>query len=233
VVDKLTGPSGECQGAVAYAPGATVTSKLGDSECNGPGEFDGHLYTLTLAEQTNLLVTVTPSGFSGAMGLWAADGKTIFQAVSAAKEAVRAKVFLPPGTYTLVAARRYSGGGTYTLTTQATTVDGCGPPFIWTVRGAVITGAVTSADCPGNAGIRWDGWEIKLAAGESITVSATVDQPAFVGVRPEGADGSGVSLNAGATGAYTFTAPSAANYIVWVVSDRVGVQSVGYRVTIQ
>ena len=206
----LTGPSGSCQGPQAYTVGATVTSKLGNNECGGPGDIDGHLYAVTLTQQTNFLVTMTPSGFKGALGIWTADGRRVFETNGSGVQS--AKVFLPAGQYTIAAGRNALDGGSYTLTSAPTSVDGTPtPPYVWTVRGAVIVGTVTSSDGAGNLGSRFDGYDLVMQAGESITVTATIAQGGTINAGPNQETGVEKVVPKGGSATITYTAASASN----------------------
>ncbi len=223
-VAALTGPSGSCQGPKPYTVGSTASDKLGANECSGPGDMDGHLYTLALTEQSDFAVTMTPTGFEGAVGIWTAAGQVVFQTNGSGS--FGAKAFLPTGQYTLVAGRHKIGGGSYSLGTAPTTVAGCadsGPGRgAWTIPGVVIAGAVTSIDCAGNGTAKQDIYSIWLAAGQSITVVASMSQIGNVNVNPApGTTGPDVSKSIlkGGSASLTYTATNRGAYNVHVLSD--------------
>jgi hypothetical protein len=204
--------------------GATVSSKLGNNECGGPGDIDGHLYAVTLTQQTNFLVTMTPSGFKGALGVWAADGRRVFATNGSAVQS--AKVFLPAGQYTIAAGRQGLDGGNYTLTTAPTSLDGSTSPipvYTWTLRGAVLAGTVAPP--------KWDGYELAMRAGESITVTATMDQGGTINAAPNPGTGVEKTVPKGGSATITFTAPAAGNCIVRVFGQSPG-QPSKYTVSI-
>jgi len=214
-IAALAGPSGSCQGPQSYAVGATVASKLGNNECGGPGDISGHLYAVTLTQQSNFLVSMTPSGFKGALGIWTSDKRSIFETNGSGAQS--AKVFLPAGLYTIAVGRQGLDGGNYTLTTAPTSVDGTpSPPYVWTVRGAVIVGTVTSSDGAGNVGAKWDGYELVLQAGESVTVTATMDQAGTFSFAPNPGTEVSKVVPRGGSGTITYTAPTSGNYILRV-----------------
>jgi hypothetical protein len=220
-VAGIAGPSGSCQGSKPYVNGSTVNGTLGENECKGPGDIDGHLYAITLTAQTNFLVAMNPSGFKGALGVWTASGRKLFETNDSGVNS--AKVFLGPGDYTIVAGRQNSGGGSYTLTTSPTSSQDCSPPpFQWTWRGAVISGQVTTSDCAGNQGSRFDIYEILLKAGESVTVTATMDQIGGLNVGPHASAGLEKQIAKGGSGSLTYTATAD-----WDCVVRVGWGGVG------
>lgn len=217
-VDGFTGPSGTCGGAQVIVIGATASNTLGENECSGPGDVDGHLYTVVLTEQTNLLLTMTPSGFEGAMGVWDVNNKVVFEVNGSGAKS--AKVFLPAGQYTLVAGRKFRAGGSYTLMAARTVNNSCVPGvFVWTVPGATITGQVNNGDCDGVPGVKWDGYEMWLDAGQRITATASVNQPANLWIYQLANGLSGVFVPKDSSRTLTFTAPARNTYSVRVFRD--------------
>lgn len=228
-VAGISGPSGSCQGPQTYVNGSTVNAVLGANECKGPGDIDGHLYAITLTAQTSFLVTMNPSGFKPALGVWTASGRRLFETNNSGVNS--AKLFLAPGDYTIVAGRQENGGGSYTLTTSPTSNQDCGPPFQWTWRGAVITGQVTASDCAGNQGSRFDPYGIPLKAGESVTATVTMDQIGNLNVGPETSAGLEKQIAKGGSGSLTYTATADGNYLVRVIWGGIGA-SPNYMVSI-
>jgi hypothetical protein len=205
-----------------------VSSTLGENECKGPGELDGHLYAVTLTQETDFELTMTPSGFDGAMGIYTASGAVV--AVNAGSGTLHDKYFLPAGQYTIVAARRDHGGGSYTLTTPSTTQTGCVSNGM-TLLGATIAGSVASTDCVGLGGSFWDLYSFRLNAGQSMSASVTVDQAAIVALFAETQNNTQLQQQAvakGATLTINYTATQGGTYRVHVGYGGVGPVPINY-----
>ncbi len=226
--DAVTGPSGTCGGPQPYTVGATATGKLGENECSGPGGIVGHLFALALTGQTNFAVSMVPSGFEGVVGLWTASNQLVFEASGSG--AIGAPVFLPAGQYTLVVGRSKQGAGSYTLSTRTTALTDCGTDA-WTIPGASISGTLTESDCAGAPGVRQDIYFIRLAAGQTINATATMDQPGQLAVFTGTTVLANKQVAKGGSASLSYTATSSGVYSVRAMRDQT-TQSQSYTISI-
>ena len=67
--EALAGPEGSCLGAVPIEATATVAGVAFTDDCAGPSESLGDVYELTLTEHSQILMTMTPTGFKGQLVL--------------------------------------------------------------------------------------------------------------------------------------------------------------------
>lgn len=219
-----SGSSGETPNgsAQAYTVGASVTENLASNTARGPNGGVGRLYTLTLAQQTNLLFTLTANGFPPFLGLYTATGQPIVERPSANTSF---KAFLPAGTYQVFVDSMDNSSGTFTLTSAPTTPSGCMYPGstysplsnYHTVKGAALAGTITTSDC-GDALARTHIYELPLTAGTQISVSFTVDKASGVAIH-----GLASREMAGAgTGTLTATVPTSGYYTVSIESRTLG-----------
>jgi hypothetical protein len=238
-----SGTSGETPNGSAqpYAAGASVAGDLAANTALGPNDSVGRLFTLTLAQQTNLLFTLTASGFPPFLGLYTASGQPI---VERPTSNTWFKVFLPAGAYQVFVDSMNDLNGSFTLTSAATLPGGCSvvggdmTPLetLHTVQGAILAATITSSDCGGSLS-KTHVYELPLTAGTQLNVSFTVDKMSGVAIR----NGSGAVLAskemAGAgSGTLTATAAASGYYGVHIESRTAnGVSSlpVAYTLSIQ
>lgn len=210
-----------CAGVAPYVVGATVAATIGNDQCAGPGDIEGHLYSITLATQTNFALTMTPSGFNGVLALYTGAGDLVWSAADAG--VLSFKLYLPAGNYSVVAGKHQSGGGPYTLTSPAASQDACLPHGM-VVPGTSAQGTLTTSDCPGGtAGWYNDVYAIRLKAGQHVTFNTTVDQAVRTELYAEagGALIEGKNLNAAGTTSTVLTAPAAGMYRMHIASNAV------------
>lgn len=229
--DDPASPSGTCLGPQLFSADTTVSGVAFTDDCTGPSGTFGDVYQFTVAAQTNILLTMTPSGFAGQLALFkgtlegGVTPRKVF--VQYGRGAFSAKAFLPAGTYFVVAGSDERAGGDYTLTSGPTTTTPCTDPTThwFTIRGADITGLITTADCAGAPGVFQDLFGLEMDAGEQIAVSVEMNRVGFVLWRRDGS-ASAPNLNefsalfANVTAQGTFTAPDQAKFNVHVASDR-------------
>lgn len=181
---------------------------------------------MTLAEQTAVDLTLTAPDFSSVLALYTGSGGLIFQ--DAGSGVRHGKVFLAPGDYKISVGRTSNTGGNYTLTSPRTAMDGCGQPINgFTVPGATVTGTVTESDCSGNGGSRGDAYALRLTAGQTLTVSVTMDQVGLVQVTRDGTPEPQVSRSVakGATVPVAFQATTSGLYRVFLIYPGTGQNS--------
>ena len=160
-----------------------MSAKAGTDECSLPDGSVGQFYSLTLAAPTGFLLTMTPSGFSGGLGLFSgsstntAQAKVIFTVEGSGT--IGARAFLPAGQYFILAGRSGQAGGSYTLTSSTSQVTDC-VYSAWTMPGVPLTGSLTASDCAGGAGSSQDIYSVRLAAGQSVSISASVSRTGAV-----------------------------------------------------
>ena len=171
-------PSGVCTGATPLTIGATANAKAGSDECAIAGGA-GQIISLTLTTPMTFLVTMTPSGFVGGFTMFSGT----YANVGAAKEILSvegsspmgARAFLPVGQYFMAAGRKGATGGAYSLTTTVTQNADCAYEN-WTVPGITLTGTLTTRDCPGLLGSTQQIYNVRLSAGQSVSIMASVSK---------------------------------------------------------
>lgn len=227
---SLTAPRGNCLPPTPIAATGTVNGIAYSDDCDGPDGSLGDIYSLTLTAQTQVLITLTPSGFEGQVMMLSgnfgdiAGTKLIFDVVG--NGTICAKAFLPPGNYFILAGSAENVGGDYTLTLAPTTSTPCSNVFFnYTVRGADIPGVVVIEDCPAGApNSRQEAYGLWLAAGEAIQVSIDMNKPGDLLWRrsgnPTAPDLAGAPVFANTTLTTTFTAPDA--------NDPFGIHVIAY-----
>jgi len=184
LVDKITGSSSStCNGGTAYTALTSVTGATGEHNCKGPDGTDGQKYTLTLTQQTNMLLSVNNATFTPFLGIYTSKGGAIAQSTPDA----RFKLFLPAGDYQVYVERMAGKDGSFTLASTATSLGGCSSTTgsvasadegVMT-RGASFSGTLTSSDC-GAVNAKVHLYEVRLATGDTLKTSVTVDQMAGV-----------------------------------------------------
>jgi hypothetical protein len=236
--------SGTCLGPQPFGADTTVTGIAFTDDCAAPDGLLGDVYEFTVATQTNILITMTPSGFAGGLGLFAGpyvEGGTprmIFTEFG--RGAFGAKAFLPAGTYYLVAGSDEAAGGAYTLTSAPTTTTPCTETTTawYTIPGADISGLLTDADCVGAPGVRQDLFRLEMASGEQIAVSIEMSKMGGVMWRRDGSASAANlaqfnTVQPNVTAGATFTAPARAAFNVHVASDNLAGGTLSYTLHIR
>lgn len=178
--DKISGGS-SCGGAIAYTAGSTATATLGDKNCESPDGGSGHLYTMTLAQQTNMRVTVTSTAFTPLIAVYTSANKLV------AQDLVNGvlNVFLPAGGYKIFVSRSTKNDGPYTLTTPTYALTGCSTTtgtlqvvdMGFTTKGADISGSLKASDCgASNAKMHW--YRFRQSSADTVNTTVTVDKQA-------------------------------------------------------
>ncbi len=242
--DDPASPSGTCLGPQLFSADTTVSGVAFTDDCTAPSGTFGDVYQFTVAAQTNILLTMTPSGFAGQLALFkgtlegGVTPRKVF--VEYGRGAFSAKAFLPAGTYFVVAGSDEAAGGDYTLTSGPTTTTPCTDTTInwYTIRGADITGLVTIADCAGAPGAYQDLFGLVMDAGEQVAVSAEMNRAGFVLWRRDGSASAPniaqfSSLVPNATASGTFTAPDQAKFNVHVNANVVAGAPLAYTLHIR
>lgn len=180
---NITGSDSSCSGAVAYTAGSTVNATLGDKNCSGPDGGSGHVYTLTLAQQTNMKVNVASTAFTPLIGIYTSADKVIAQDLTSGF----INMFLPAGSYKVFVSRSTKNDGAYTLTTPTVALGGCSTTtgslqitdMGFTIKGADINGSVKTGDCgASNAKMHW--YRIRASSADTLNTSVTVDKNAGI-----------------------------------------------------
>lgn len=178
-----TEPSGACAAATALTIGASATGKSGSDECSLPDGSAGKFYTLSLSATTGFLLTMTPSGFTGSIGLYSGSptnpGKATVIFTEGGTGTVGGRAFLPAGQYFIGAGRVGQAGGGFTISTSVSENTDC--VFgSWTVLGTPLTGSLTATDCAGALGSSQDIYQVRMTAGQSVVITAAVSKPGGV-----------------------------------------------------
>ena len=160
-----------------YVPGTSVTGAFTGSDkndCAGPPGSPGDQYSLALTGETDLDFTLSATGFPPFLHVYTATNRVVFQGAGGSTQRVMA--FLSAGEYRIVVGRTDNVNGSYTLTAATAPNSGCPPNgvFMTTVPGAVIRGVLEASDC--GIGGKGDSYLISLGAGETLTVTTTMDQ---------------------------------------------------------
>lgn len=242
--DNPASPTGSCLGPQVFKADTTVSGVAFTDDCSAPNGFFGDVYQFTVASQTNMLLTMTSTGFDGALALFTGTFTGGVAPRLIGKEFGRGafsfKAFLPAGTYFVVAGSDEPAGGDYTLTSSPTTTTPCTDTSInwYTTRGADITGLLTTADCVGAPGVYQDLFGLEMDAGEQIAVSVEMNKVGGVMWRRDGsASAANISqfsaLVPNATASATFTAPDQAKFNVHVASDNLAGGALAYTLHIR
>lgn len=237
-------PSGTCLGPQVFAADTSVSGVAFTDDCSAPNGTFGDVYQFTVAAQTNILLTMTPSGYAGQLALFTGtfDGGTtprmIF--VEYGRGAFSAKAFLPAGTYFVIAGSDEAAGGDYTLSSAPTTTTPCteqGAAW-YTIPGADITGLLTTADCAAAPGAFQDLFRILMAAGEQVAVTVEMNKMGAVLFRRDGSASAAnidmfATVQPNVTAGKTFTAPDKDEFNVHVVSDNLAGGTLAYTLHIR
>ena len=204
-----------------YSPSLGATGSFGpddSKDCRGPADVPGDQYTMTLTGQTDIDLTLTPSGLSAVLAVYTENNTRLFRLAGAG--VVHQKLFLPAGGYKIAIGRTNSVAGTYTLTSPPATLDSCPAQLSWglTLVGATITGTVTDSDCGGGS-VRTDVYVVPLAAGQTLNLPFTADKFTYVEASADGPDSKLLLSNyipKSTPTTQSFTAPAAGSYRVAV-----------------
>ena len=227
-IDSVFGNSSSSScGATVYTLGSTATGTMGVHDCKGPNGFSGQLYSLTASAQTNIKVTVVPTGFAPTVSVFTGTNKIVGE--SSYNGTLRA--FLPAGSYQLFVYSLTGQGGAYTLNTPATTLGGgcltsdgslTDSDIGYTIKGAAITGQIVATDCGAvNAKMHW--YRIRLAGTDTLNTTVTVDKPAGLYlVNTTGAVVATKELSAPGTWTNTYAATADGTYTLRIESRAAG-----------
>jgi len=237
-------PSGTCLGPQVFAADTTISGVAFTDDCTAPNGTVGDVYQFTVAAQTNILLTMTPSGYTGQLALFKGtfDGgaapRMVF--VEYGRGAFGAKAFLPAGTYFVIAGSDEASGGDYTLSSGPTTTTPCTEQTTawYTIPGADITGLLTTADCAGAPGAFQDLFRLRMDAGEQIAVSVEMNKMGFILWRRDGSASAANLAQFGTvqpnvTAGATFTAPDRGAFNVHVNSDNLAGGTLAYTLHIR
>lgn len=199
---------------IPYTLGTTATSSsVTFKTVKAPNGAYGQVYTLTATGQSNFLIAVSTSAFKPYLGLFTASGVVVAEN----NTDTRIRAFLPAGNYLLVVSEVDGRDGSFSLTSSPSSLGGCiGPPISPadlgnTVRGATLSGTITSTDC-GNAQAKSHIYDLPLAAGEAITATFTADKASGVAIRSNGTVLSSMELAAAGTITISMTATVTGRY---------------------
>ena len=237
-VEKLASSigGGSCSGPSTLASSGTASGSTSSAACAFPDGSKGALYTLAPSQPTNVELTVTPNGFTPFLGVWTSTGTSLGQINTSPW---RLRLFLAPGSYQ-VGVSSVSKDGSYTLASAPAEVTNCkagpggalvGDDMGIAMRGVVISGALTNADCGGNA-MRADGYLLPTATtGSSWTITVTADRAANIEVWSESQNVALKSLNAAGSMTVTASAPSPNGFRLFV-SGTPGSGAINYTLSI-
>ena len=241
VAKALVGAAGggTCSGPITIAATGSVSGSTGNSSCKMPDGSTGTLYTLTLAQPAGVTPTVVANGFAAYLGAWTASGSVIAQTNTTP---TRLKLFLAPGSYQFGVSAVGDKDGSFTFSTLPAEVTACaaGPGGNISaidngiaMKGAVISGALTSADCGGGTS-RSDGYVLFGAtAGSSWTFDLTADGAATIAVVVGSAPPFGQkSLTAAGTMSLTVTGSTDPSFRI-AVSGTPGTGAINYTLSIR
>ena len=172
-----TSPGENCVGPVSFTVGVRVDGSIVDGDCRGPDKERLDVYQISLTGQTNFMLKMTSSGFTGGLGMFTSvtnrlNEPEIFGVDGSGT--IGGRLFLPAGTYYL-AVGADSGGGNYTLESSLAASNDC-LLGNWTAAGASFSGTVTTNDCAGNSGARLDIYKLQMTSGRTYTVTVTRDK---------------------------------------------------------
>lgn len=238
-------PSGTCLGPQLFAADTTVSGVAFTDDCTAPNGTFGDVYQFTVAAQSNILFTMTPSGYAGQLALFTgtfeggfATPRMIF--VEYGRGLITVKAFLPAGTYYVVAGSDEAAGGDYTLASAPTTTTPCTAENTnwYTVPGADITGLLTTTDCAGAPGAFQDLFRILMGAGEQIGVTVEMNKMGAVLFRRDGSASAAnidmfATVQPNVTAGKIFTAPDKDAFNVHVISDNLAGGTLLYTVHIR
>jgi hypothetical protein len=233
------GGGGTCNGPAALATSGTASGSTKGVACKFPDGSQGNLYTLTPSQPANVQVTVTPTGFAPWLGAWTSTG-TLVAATNASP--ARLRLFLAPGAYQLgVSSVGGSGDGNFTVTTASAELSGCkagpgggitGEDTGMAMKGAVITGAVTDADC-GSGTVRTDTYGLFGAtAGSSWSFNLTVDRAASIAILSGSQTVAAKTTNTAGTISVTVTVPQPLSDFRMSVYGTPGSSAINYTLSI-
>lgn len=220
-----TGPGENCVGPVLYTVGVGVDGSISDTDCTGPDKERLDVYQISLTGQTNFMLKMTSSGFTGGMGMFTSVTSRLSEPEIFGVDGsgtIGGRVFLPAGTYYLAVGSE-SGRGNYVLESSLAASNDCSVEN-WTAAGMSINGVLTSTDCAGNPGVHQDIYFLRMVSGRSYTVTATLQKPGNLLLRPAGASNTdlrsqGTASASGGTLTFSYTPTTTGDYRVHVLSD--------------
>jgi hypothetical protein len=227
-IDSIFGNSSSSScSATVYTLGSTATGTMGVHDCRGPNGFSGQLYSFSATAQTNIRVTVVPTGFAPTVSVFTGTNKIVGE--SSYNGTLR--VFLPADSYQIFVYSLDGRGGAYTLNTPATTLGGgcltsdgslTESDMGFTLKGAAITGQIIATDCGAvNAKMHW--YRIRLAGTDTLNTTVTVDKPAGLYlVSTTGAVVANKELAAPGTWTSTYAATADGTYTLRIESRASG-----------
>ena len=220
----------DCTGATAYTFGTTVAGKVGDGDCKGPDGDVGDPYEFTLTSQTTFVFEV-----SGGQEVSLFYGSLTATTKPAEVGGESGTVYtLPPGQYLAVVA---GAKGDYTFRTSTTVPTNCVETYV--LPGVTISGAVTTADCAGNAPARMDMFSFRMRVGQSVSVTGSTNNARtaialYTGIsNPTELVVRKFDTAVGGSGQFSYTATAEGEHRVHVFCEPSTTGSCGYTVTIQ
>lgn len=173
----------DCDRAVRYSIGQTVTGSITTSDCTVP-EGDGlvDFYQFSLASSGPVSIVVNRPGGSGTMYavLVGAGEELIDIAEFGPGQEVALGGQLDAGTYVIVVGGQVPGQSSYTLSSSAT-LPPSGPPFFdCTVAellslGATESGTLGTGDCVTADGSWMDRYQFSLTSARTVTIDLMSD----------------------------------------------------------
>jgi hypothetical protein len=203
--------------------GSSLSARLDPGDCVLPGGRLADFYTVDVPAADGVVFNVSSASFLPEAFLYDASGKLIADSnPSHASNNGLIHAFLPADSYRLGATRyEASSGGRYAFNTYTyQNVTNCSPASV--VPGVSTTQALENIDCQPADGRKGDEYRIRLAAGQSITVSQSsgaVDAYLQITREPDGVLVAENDNTPGSTNAQiVFTAQTAGTYRIRATS---------------
>jgi hypothetical protein len=180
--------TGSCQPATPLALGTFERGEAYHDDCTGPEE-KGDFFTLSLAVQTNMEITIVPEGsFAPTFALYKgtpgdADPALVARVAAGIEEPLAVRLFLQAGSYFVVAGTGIRTRAPYRILADAIVGADCA---IWNFvsAGIELDGNVTLADCETSSEIAYaESFEMWRQPNDSITMTVVADSGGYFQLR--------------------------------------------------
>ena len=233
--DSPLGDSSNCDAGIQWAPNTTVNGSVSEADCTRDNH-SGDFYVFTSTGQTATRLSMQATGFAPELTVYAGtptamgEASLIFQVVTTP---ATNDLYVPPGSYFIVAGTADNRGGNYTLTSQPIPATGCPPRYSYGVPGLVVTGTITTNDCQGGGISRQDIIEFYLKPGQVLRARLVADKKAAVSIAQ--GDGSVIDkfIDASGVAEVSYTATKRDFYRVHVHGEPSFFGTTNYTLTVQ